>query len=332
MFEIGDRVKIIKLAGTAEQQAREEGYLGAVGSIIDVDYSGNLILFDNPTLNTHTYSWDWLDEELELFEYKVGDKVTIPKTKSYGDPIERSSAVATALAEGKKFLYITRIMNTDGNKVYVLWNDKNRDTGDYFLAKDFTPYVEERKEEKVEQFKVEDKVKVVKNTFNVGSARNNYIGKTGTIDSIYNKYRDYSFIIKFDDVETERMNIKQGRWIWSADELALIPNTFKIPDKETLHEGNATIIINYPKTIYLIRENGIVFRGIATFDERDNEIYDKENGIKIARLKAERSRELYNRKLVAQELKDTVEKLNEELREIDKKIARKTNRIKELSR
>ena len=64
------------------------------------------------------------------YEFKVGDKVKLPLTKSYGDSYGNSNAISTAIDKGQKYLYVVNIY--PGEDRIDLWYQPNP-SGDYFL-------------------------------------------------------------------------------------------------------------------------------------------------------------------------------------------------------
>jgi transcription antitermination factor NusG len=78
-----------------------------------------------------------------IYEFKIGDKVKIPLTKSAGDSIYGSEIIKKAKEKGQDFLYITNIYEATllKPKVYVL-DSSLSDTGDYYLEQDLITYEE----------------------------------------------------------------------------------------------------------------------------------------------------------------------------------------------
>lgn len=70
-------------------------------------------------------------------EFKVGDKVKIPKTKSKFCDITSSGIVNRVLKTSQDHLYIKRI---DYDGTYVLVSNLNHPGGDYFLEQDLELY------------------------------------------------------------------------------------------------------------------------------------------------------------------------------------------------
>ena len=72
-------------------------------------------------------------------EFKVGDKVYIPKTKSIGGSYDESNVIAFAKREKIEYLYVVRVTSNR----YVIHYDDPRDgkaSGDYFLEQDLELY------------------------------------------------------------------------------------------------------------------------------------------------------------------------------------------------
>jgi hypothetical protein len=78
-----------------------------------------------------------------IYEFKIGDKVKIPLTKSAGDSIYGSEIIKKAKEKGQDFLYITNIYEANllKPKVYIL-DSYLSDTGDYYLEQDLITYEE----------------------------------------------------------------------------------------------------------------------------------------------------------------------------------------------
>jgi len=86
--------------------------------------------------------WDaeWLKLVETPREFKVGDKVKLPKTKSAGDPISSSGAIRRARENRQDYLYV--VVKSDRNGRYVLREELSENSGDYFLLKDLELYEE----------------------------------------------------------------------------------------------------------------------------------------------------------------------------------------------
>ncbi len=78
--------------------------------------------------------------------FKIGDKIKIPKTKSYGDSIVDSNIIKSAINSYQDYLYIA---NTNNNNYLIVTDnirqineDINLASGDFFLKSDLELYEE----------------------------------------------------------------------------------------------------------------------------------------------------------------------------------------------
>jgi hypothetical protein len=70
----------------------------------------------------------------------IGMKV-VPHSKSFLGPMEESNALIRANEINQPYLYVTKKGEGFDEVYWVLWIDE-KPTGDFFLAKDFEPYVD----------------------------------------------------------------------------------------------------------------------------------------------------------------------------------------------
>jgi hypothetical protein len=109
-----------------------EKYVGVVGEVGHITGRGFKIKFED--------DWWWYPTALAHRAFlSVGDKVKIPKTKSVGDPIEKSKNIRIAKSEGQAYLYYTG--EKDGK--LLLNNELQEGSGDFFTLKDVELYTKE---------------------------------------------------------------------------------------------------------------------------------------------------------------------------------------------
>jgi len=80
--------------------------------------------------------------------FKNGDKIKIPKTKSYGDSIEDSSIIKLAISKNQDYLYIASTNNSDNyllvtNDIKEVNKPRELASGDFFLESDLELYEED---------------------------------------------------------------------------------------------------------------------------------------------------------------------------------------------
>ena len=72
-------------------------------------------------------------------KFKVGDKVKIPKTKSFGSKIEDSNIIEKVLKENLNCLFVTKI-DSDCYSIATAYN-KDVIDGDWFAKDDLELYI-----------------------------------------------------------------------------------------------------------------------------------------------------------------------------------------------
>lgn len=88
-----------------------------------------------------------IPREIPVFEsnrkarFQLGDKVSLPKTKSIGGSLDISSIIRRAKEKNQDFLYVVGIDDA-GNGVYTLSDSMNDENdGDWFSFDDVTDYL-----------------------------------------------------------------------------------------------------------------------------------------------------------------------------------------------
>lgn len=90
-------------------------------------------------------AWGWVEEMLEeVKEFKVGDKVKLPKTKTamYWDGIDRSGVIKKAKELNQDYLFINKIYHETHGDEYVLDTTSKIGGGDIFSINDLEHYEE----------------------------------------------------------------------------------------------------------------------------------------------------------------------------------------------
>lgn len=183
-YKIGDRVKVV-IPNHFNRELIQTGDEATIEMIDDVCYAlffpkqktyqtlfktlGHCIALVQPKKETIQLSDIKIKTEPKLVlkkivnaqnEFKIGDKVKIPKTKtafSYDEnPMTHSEVVKKALALNQDYLYIVRIDTNRSMRngiVYILSENKDSNTGDYYSYQDLVSYAKSTTTTKIDSLR-----------------------------------------------------------------------------------------------------------------------------------------------------------------------------------
>jgi hypothetical protein len=192
-FKVGDKVNIPKknslrpglnlMEFISLRKAKEENQDYLIIQKIEED--GHFTLaqrFDG--IYSSTFA---LEDLVPYTEFKVGDKVKIPLTKSTGVRLSSSDYVKKAKELKQNFLYVNAITKFEEKQTYVLnFELDSFSNGDSFLYEDLVPY---------EEFKIGDKVKIPTINTLLGTP----IEQLRAVMEAKNLSQDYLVIVKMPD-------------------------------------------------------------------------------------------------------------------------------------
>lgn len=156
-FKVGDKVRIRQwddmkkefgVDGDGDIDCNTSFFVPEMKSLCGKEFVIEKV-YDSEVVTGHNSGWTITNEMLELVvekqQFKVGDKVKLPKTKSAGGSLP-SSVIRRAKEKNQDYLYIKDIRTEYAKTLYVLVEKKdNTYGGDYFLLQDLEAY-EEKKE------------------------------------------------------------------------------------------------------------------------------------------------------------------------------------------
>jgi hypothetical protein len=227
---------------------------------IDEEYgSGNI----DKNLLTKTTS------ELTLSDFKVGDKVKIPKSKLgvVGDELYFNSVV-NALTNKQDFLYITRLGDTldKRQRINLWWEKDGKGTGDIFSIQDVVPYEEPSTNNQTQNllFKVGDEFQHYgKGTiFLISAIKGNKIdikwtdnkGKSRianyTIEDANQYFRDKDWVLVDKNVPNKSYSFKVGDSFRYASDIYKIEKIYEESNKDAISFIDTTGNIGVQNTMW----------------------------------------------------------------------------------